>query len=187
MEQENKKPSEAPEGGKKQSKRFLVVYIIGLFSVALVLILLSYLTQVRANKQLASYQDKINEQMNVAQGAQQQMLVLQSTLEEQQKKLERQDAAIREIREELQVQQDVKVEQAVALLNERYVALDSLQQVRRLADAENEEDAKQLAQKMIERYGAERLLKAVGDDAVLLGQNSVEFRGYCVRFGIAVS
>ena len=39
---------------KKVSKRYLAFYIIGLFSVALVLILLSYVTQLRADRQLAN-------------------------------------------------------------------------------------------------------------------------------------
>ena len=37
-----------------KSKRYLAFYIIGLFSVALVIILLSYLTQLRADRELAN-------------------------------------------------------------------------------------------------------------------------------------
>lgn len=183
MEEQDKQAQET-ESAKKHSKRFLVVYIIGLFSVALVLILLSYLTQVRANKQLASLQDQVTTQTTVAQGAQQQIQQLQTTLEEQQKKLAVQSDAIATVRAQLGVQEGEKMVDAVNQLNERYIALDALQQVRRMVAAQDMIGAKDLANKMIEKYGVDKLVPPDGDDEILLGQNAAEFRDLCAQLGI---
>lgn len=180
-------PEQPDKRGKKQSKRFLVIYIIGLFSVALVLILLSYLTQVRANKQLESYKNQVSEQTSVAQGAQQQMAALQSTLEEMQKTLNRQNEAIQTIRKGLDVASDKKVEDAVQLLEDKYIALDSLQQVRRASESGDDTRAKSLLQKMIEAFGVKRLLPQGGEDAALLGLNAAEFQQYCEKYEIEIN
>lgn len=187
MDQENKTPAQDKEAAKGKSKHFLVVYIIGLFSVALVLILLSYLTQVRANKQLASLQTQVTEQTNVAQGAQQQMITLQNTVQEQQKRMDEMSAAIGVIREKLDIPEGEKVEDGVSLLQERYIALDALQQVRRLASSEDNVSARELLVKMIKSYGLNRLLPTAGEDAALLGQNAVEFYNFCAQYGIDTS
>lgn len=183
MEEQDKQVQET-ESTKKHSKRFLVVYIIGLFSVALVLILLSYLTQVRANKQLASLQDQVTTQTTFAQGAQQQIQQLQTTLEEQQKKLTVQSDAIGIVRRQLAVPENEKMVDAVDLLNARYTALDALQQVRRMVAAQDMTGAKELANKMIEKYSAEKLLPPDGDNEILLGQNALEFRDLCAQLGV---
>ncbi len=182
MEEQDK--MQESECAKKHSKRFLVVYIIGLFSVALVLILLSYLTQVRANKQLATLQDQVTTQTTVAQGAQQQIQQLQTTLEEQQKKLAVQSDAIATVRAQLAVAEGEKMVDAVNLLHERYTALDALQQVRRMAAAQDLAGAQELANKMIQNYGIDRLLPPDGDNEVLIGQNAVEFRDLCAQLGV---
>lgn len=189
--EENKKPEAQEEANestngepKRQSRRFLVFYIVGLFSVALVLILLSYLTQVRANKQLESLQTKVTEQTSVAQGAQQQMLTLQNTVQEQQKRLDDTNAAISNIREKLDVATDQKVDDAVSLLYDRYVALDALQQVRRLVEAADDVTAKELITKIVESYGAEKVYPPDEEGSVLVGQNAVEFYNYAVQYGV---
>lgn len=183
---EEKKPQETGgEGPKKQSKRFLVVYIIGLFSVALVLILLSYLTQVRANRQLESYKNQVSEQTSVAQGAQQQMDALQNTVQEQQKRIDEMTEAVQAIRDELGVQPEQKVEEAVAYLQDRYIALDALQQVRRLSAAGADTEAKELLQKMIDNYGLDRLEPHdTPNYSVLIGANAIEFQNFCAQYGI---
>ena len=73
---ERKKP-EQPKPEKKLSRTTLTFYIVGLFSVAIALILISYVAQARADKQLDSLSDQLTEQQTVAQGATQKMEDLQ--------------------------------------------------------------------------------------------------------------
>lgn len=73
---EKKKP-EQPKPEKKLSRTTLTFYIVGLFSVAIALILISYVAQARADKQLDSLSDQLTEQQTVAQGVTQKMEDLQ--------------------------------------------------------------------------------------------------------------
>lgn len=73
---EKKKP-EQPKPEKALSRTTLTFYIVGLFSVAIALILISYVAQARADKQLDSLSDQLTEQQTVAQGATQKMEDLQ--------------------------------------------------------------------------------------------------------------
>ena len=71
MDEKNKQP----EGQSKQSDRlhnrkFLAFYIVALFCVVLVLIILSYLSQVHSKDQLSQLNQQLGEQTTVAQGAQ---------------------------------------------------------------------------------------------------------------------
>lgn len=182
MNQEEKNTTQSET--KNKSRQFLVIYIIGLFSIALVLILLSYLTQVRANKQMESLQTQVTEQKNVAQGAQQQMTTLQETLQQQQKRIDEMTTAIQAIRSNLEIADTVKVQDGVDLLKQRYIALDSLQQVRRGIANNDMTSAKAQLTQMIDTYTLARLLPDGGDDAVLLGQNAIEFQNDCAAVGI---
>ena len=73
---EQKKPGQ-PKPEKKLSRTTLTFYIVGLFSVAIALILISYVAQTRADRQLDTLTDQLNEQQTVAQGATQKMEDLQ--------------------------------------------------------------------------------------------------------------
>lgn len=79
MDEQNKSPKET----QRQAKHFMAFYIIALFSIALVLILLSYLTQVRADDQIASAKTQLQEQVSATQGIQAKMEVLQESNNEQ--------------------------------------------------------------------------------------------------------
>ena len=83
MEEKKIETNPCEKENKKISKRYLAFYIIGLFSVALVLILLSYVTQLRADKQLASLNSELAERDTTVQGVQQKLLVLQETVSSQ--------------------------------------------------------------------------------------------------------
>lgn len=65
---------------KNNNRKFLSFYIIGLFSLAIVIILLSYLTQVRAK-------ETINEQISVLQGTERKVSELQTQLQTQTERL----------------------------------------------------------------------------------------------------
>lgn len=181
MEEKQKKEETAQDATQKKSKRFLAVYIIGLFSIALVLILLSYLTQVRADKQLDAMNHQLSEQVSAAQGATQKMNLLQETVEEQTKKLNEQQKLLEEITEltgNIGLQEESSLEAKVQLLRERYLALDSLQQVRRAMEQNNLTQAKDGIDGMIRTYTLERLTNGSAEDAVLLGANAAEFVQY---------
>ena len=178
---EQKKESPQPEEPKKQSKRFLAVYIIGLFSVALVLILLSYLTQVRADRQLASKDSQLSAQISATQGAVQKMETLQATAEEQRKRIDTQQRLLDELADTLDAEDEKGLTVQAEMLKMRYIALDALQQARRLADSGNNDGAKLVLEKMLQQYGQERLAPPESD--VLLGQNAVEFQVLCTRVG----
>lgn len=77
-----------------ESKRYMVFYIIGLFAVALVLILLSYISQVHADRELAGLsnelqvkESQLEQQTSAALGAQSRVVVLQETVAEQERLL----------------------------------------------------------------------------------------------------
>ncbi|MCB6366022.1 hypothetical protein LI291_07540 [Intestinibacillus massiliensis] len=176
-DQKNQSPQ--TEEHKKQSKRFLAVYIIGLFSVALVLILLSYLTQVRADRQLASKDTQLNEQISATQGAVQKMETLQATSEEQRKQIEAQQKVLDALAATLGVDSQDKLTAEAELLKARYIALDALQQARRMADADDLAGAHEVLEKMVAQYGESRLVPPSGD--VLLGQNAAEFQALYAR------
>lgn len=182
---EKKNEASQPEEHKRQSKRFLAVYIIGLFSVALVLILLSYLTQVRADRQLASKDSELNAQINATQGAVQKIEALQATAEEQRKQLEEQQKVLDVLSQTLDTEEGDDLSAAVQLTEDRYIALDALQQARRMLEAENESGAKSIAEKMLAKYGASRLLPPSSD--VLLGMNAVEFQKLCETVGAQIA
>ena len=68
---------------KKQASHFMAFYVGGLFSIALVLILLSYLTQTRADDQIAHAETRLQEQVSATQGIQAKMEVLQEANNDQ--------------------------------------------------------------------------------------------------------
>lgn len=67
----------------QESKKFLVFYVIGLFCVALALILLSYVSQVRADRRLNELSNQLTTQTSAAEGANARLQVLQHSVEEQ--------------------------------------------------------------------------------------------------------
>lgn len=74
----NNELQENAELHKKQSKRYLVFYVIALFSIALVMILLSYMTQVRADRSIKDAQDKLSQQVSATEGIEAKRQVLQA-------------------------------------------------------------------------------------------------------------
>ena len=91
---------------KKVSKRYLAFYIIGLFSVALVLILLSYVTQLRADRQLANMNSELAQKDTTVQGVQEKVVTLQQTVEEQKTALDKAQSELDAIRTELGIGED---------------------------------------------------------------------------------
>ena len=106
MEEKKIETNPCEKENKKISKRYLAFYIIGLFSVALVLILLSYVTQLRADKQLASLNSELAERDTTVQGVQQKLLVLHETVSSQDATIKEKEQQISELRTMLNMTAD---------------------------------------------------------------------------------
>ena len=97
MDEQNKQPEQnKPE--KKLSRTTLTFYIVGLFSVAIALILISYVAQSRADKQVENLSSQLTQQQTVAQGATQKV-------EDLQKQYDMQNTALDKVRKTLDNEQ----------------------------------------------------------------------------------
>ena len=97
MDEQNKQPEQnKPE--KKLSRTTLTFYIVGLFSVAIALILISYVAQSRADKQVENLSSQLTQQQTVAQGATQKV-------EDLQKQYDIQNTALDKVRKTLDSEQ----------------------------------------------------------------------------------
>ena len=132
-EQNNKPEQDKPE--KKLSRTTLTFYIVGLFSVAIALILISYVAQARADRQGDTLTDQLTEQQTVAQGATQKV-------EEIQKQLDEMTGELSTIRSKLGIQAEDSVTEAVQELREREQVLELLVSAQ---EAAREGDMDQLA------------------------------------------
>lgn len=157
MGEQKKKESSNPE--KKLSRTTLTFYIIGLFTVALALILISYVAQERADRQLDTLTNQLNEQQTVAQGAAQKIDDLQKKLDVQAKALEKVrnsvDLELAETDVAGAVEQRIEEREVYALLAHINAQL--------LSDNKNE--AKAAYNELVEKYGEERLLGNAKENA----------------------
>lgn len=147
---DEKKTPDKPE--KKLSRTTLTFYIVGLFSVAIALILISYVAQTRADQQLDTLTDQLTEQQTVAQGATQKM-------EDLQEKFDAQSAALDAVRGVLNTEQaatDV-VGAAQKRMEEREV-YQMLARINAQLLADNRSDAQQAYDELVKKYSEERLL-----------------------------
>lgn len=148
---EKKKP-EQPKPEKKLSRTTLTFYIVGLFSVAIALILISYVAQARADKQLDSLSDQLTEQQTVAQGATQKM-------EDLQKQYDAINSALDEVRTSLDCElAETDVVSAVKQRMEEREVYALLAQINAQLQADNQTEAKQAYQQLVDQYGEDRLL-----------------------------
>lgn len=158
---EEKMTNEIEETPEKhqESKRYLIFYVIALFSVALVLILLSYVTQSKANRELASMGVQLQQQTSAVEGAQARMEVLQKTVEEQ-------SALLEQLQGQLDEQKSRTDE-----YREKYKAVATLLEAHELEKQGRLEEAKKMASSLDERYGAERL-DGMGEDDLLTDEQA---------------
>lgn len=154
MEENNKtpvpqpEPSELPE--KKLSRTTLTFYIIGLCAVAIALILISYVAQSRADKQLDTLADQLSEQQSVAQGITQKMEDLQKQLDD----LTQQDEAVRQT---LGLDATQSVAEAVAALREREQVLELLVNAEEAARTGDRAGLADLLDGFADAWGEEKL------------------------------
>lgn len=130
---------------KKQASHFMAFYVVALFSIALVLILLSYLTQVRADDQIANAENQLQEQVSATQGIQAKMEIIQEASNEQ-------ALRIAELEQSL-----AEAEKAAADLDKRSAAQSQLVKVCGLALAGETELLKAELDHLISTYTLEAL------------------------------
>ena len=156
MDEQNKQPEQnKPE--KKLSRTTLTFYIVGLFSVAIALILISYVAQSRADKQVENLSSQLTQQQTVAQGATQKV-------EDLQKQYDMQNTALDKVRKTLDNEQAATdVVGATERRMEEREVYQYLAQIGVSLAAKQTADARKTYDEMLPKYSDERLLGSSED------------------------
>ena len=172
--QEKKNDAACEQEHKKISKRYLAFYVIGLFCVALVLILLSYLTQLRADRQLASMNSALAQKDTTVQGVQEKVVALQKTVEEQTAELDKSRADTKALREALKIEENADVVAAVQQQLDENDAYESLIRME-IGDQNDDASAVKAAITYLENtYGSGRL-DGTAENAVFTGETATAY------------
>lgn len=169
------------ENEQPKSKRYLAFYIIGLFSVALVIILLSYLTQLRADRELANMNNALAQKDTTVQGVQEKMVALQDTVEEQAAQIEKLEQQLAGVRTELEAGEE---DDLTALIQQRMDEHDAYSQLIALENAAANGDDTAAANSIdyLERtYGAGRL-DGTAENAVFTGTVAERYLAFKAQF-----
>ena len=156
MDEQNKQPEQnKPE--KKLSRTTLTFYIVGLFSVAIALILISYVAQSRADKQVENLSSQLTQQQTVAQGATQKV-------EDLQKQYDIQNTALDKVRKTLDSEQaETDVVVATDQRMEEREVYQYLAQIGVSLAAKQTADARKTCDEMLTKYSEERLMGSSED------------------------
>ena len=156
MDEQNKQPEQnKPE--KKLSRTTLTFYIVGLFSVAIALILISYVAQSRADKQVENLSSQLTQQQTVAQGATQKV-------EDLQKQYDIQNTALDKVRKTLGSEQAATdVVGATERRMEEREVYQYLAQIGVSLAAKQTADARKTCDEMLTKYSEERLMGSSED------------------------
>ena len=156
MDEQNKQPEQnKPE--KKLSRTTLTFYIVGLFSVAIALILISYVAQSRADKQVENLSSQLTQQQTVAQGATQKV-------EDLQKQYDIQNTALDKVRKTLDSEQAATdVVGATERRMEEREVYQYLAQIGVSLAAKQTADARKTCDEMLTKYSEERLMGSSED------------------------
>ena len=127
---------------QKRGRRFLTFYIIALFSIALVLIGISYMSQVKVDR----LNSQLTEQTTAAQGAKAKAEELQTLVTDQQKTIE-------EYNELFGIEKGKTASDARKALDEKNEALNYLWQLEKNYQKDEWESCQQILQKMQTAYG----------------------------------
>jgi septal ring factor EnvC (AmiA/AmiB activator) len=153
------------ERSQQKSRRVFVFYIIGLFCVALCLILLSYVMQQHANTQLEALGSQLTEQTDAAAGAEARADQLQEALDSLQQQLDT-----------LQSEKDA-VDAKVSEQEKSIAALEQLCKLEQLVYNEELEQAAVLITQMDSAYTREVLSDTT--KAPLTGEAAEEYAALC--------
>jgi|GEM_PF-322894 len=153
------KETKKEKSEKKLSRTTLTFYIVGLFSLAIALIMISYVAQAKADRQLENLSTKLSEQQTVAQGISQKMADLQAQFDVVNRALD----AVREKLACERAKTDI-VGASQQRMEERDVYAQ-LTQISASLLAENIEEAETRLNNLQEIYGEERLNGTAEQDA----------------------
>ncbi|MDO5549090.1 MAG: hypothetical protein Q4F79_11490 [Eubacteriales bacterium] len=162
---------------RQKSRKIFVFYIVALFSVALVIILASYVVQ-------SHQQQQLNEQIDVAEGAknrmqkvQTQMDSLQESLDDLQKELDKTKKQLsRTEKDRDQAQEDAKD------LEQQMQALDLLWQLEKAYQSGDDEQAEELITEMDLTFGRKNLMDSSKEP--LKGEAAEEYKDICDALGV---
>ena len=150
---------------RQKSRKNFVFYIIGLFCVALVLILVSYVMQAHANQQLEDLGTQLTQQTDAAKGAKAKADQLQETMDTIQKQLD-------ESKEENAALQSTVEEQEKAI-----AALEQLWQLEQAYRTGDDSAARELVEKMDQAYT--RAVLTDENKQPLTGESAKEYAEIC--------
>lgn len=155
---------------RQKSRKVFVFYIIGLFCVALGLILLSYVMQAHANRQLEDLGAQLTQQTDAVAGAKARADQLQATIDAMQTQLDESK------------QQADTLNQTVEAQKKSIDAMNSLWQLERAYQQEDYETALDIIEQMDEAYTRDVLT----DQAVepLTGDAAQEYADICDDLGV---
>lgn len=167
MEENNNAPHK-PDGEKQpESKRFLVFYVIGLFCVALALILLSYVAQVRSDRRLSELTNQLSTQTSAAEGANARVQVLQQSVEEQTK-------VLNQLMEQTGTENTEDLVAAVEALSGQTAVLSELLTAQQQLEQGDTTGAKACLDELVTAYGLDAL-NGTAQDALLTGEAAAVF------------
>ena len=148
---------------RQKSRKVFVFYIIGLFCVALALILLSYVMQAHANQKLETLGAQLTEQTDAAAGAKARADQLQATIDALQEQIDELNGTVE------QQQQSID-------------ALNSLWQLERAWQQSDEEAAAAIIAQMDAAYTRAVLVDASQEP--LSGEAAAEYAAICADLGV---
>lgn len=157
MEENNKPTEQNPCEKHQESKKYLVFYVIGLFCVALALILLSYVSQVRADKRLSELSTQLDTQTSAVQGANARVEVLQQSVEEQTKLLNEQQAILDKLMEQTGTDNTDDMMTTLEKLSDQKKVLYEMLLAQQELEQSRVADAKVRIDKLVTTYGLEKL------------------------------
>ncbi len=178
MNKENKKQEEdikiyeeavSIDRSRQKSRKIFVFYIVGLFCVALGLILLSYVMQAHANRQLEDLGTQLTQQTDAAAGAKARADQLQAKMD-----------ALQEQMEEIQ-QENETLQQTVEEQEKNADALNSLWQLEKAVQDEDMQQARSIIRSMDNVYT--RAVLTDSTKAPLTGDAAQEYSDICEELG----
>lgn len=166
MEEKNNAPQ--PCGEKQpESKKFLVFYVIGLFCVALALILLSYIAQVRSDRRLNELTNQLSTQTSAAEGANARVQVLQQAVEEQTK-------VLNQLMQQTGTENTDELLAAVEKLSDQKKVLYEMTMAQQELSQGKNAEAKERIDGLVTNYTLERL-NGTAQDALLTEESAALF------------
>lgn len=169
---------------RQKSRRVFVFYIIALFSVALVVILASYVLQAHQRQQLETMDKQLNEQFDITAGAQNRAEQMQNQLRKLQKKLDKAQEQLDSTQEELDSEKD-KLKQSKEELKtaqQEVKALNDLWKLEELYKDGSYDAAEELIDQMDEAYTREALTNS--EKSPLTGEAATEYYDICTALGV---